>query len=344
MQLSLFHNTPDLSPTIPYILAVSLRDEVIPPHNTFHVPVYRQQAGEQTPFYNVEICGFRLEAEAPEALIGPSARLLHGLINMARLPTYIFVAGASLLIYPVYTVGDEVFATTPGGPIFRHVELAKVRSFLSDYLHRMEELGRVGDVETLHVRGIDVNTLGLIRPSFYLKKRAPGEDEFWAPVFRSEDGRILYTYAASAKREVPMAGGEEVLALHRVVAEALMAQGRLHDPYDLRPDRLFPATLQQFLGHLSPQPYHLSFPAAAPPVAIPLFRNGKAYIAVEHRQEEARYSIFAGYDPADLRQRVTQDFQRRRLIPPGAQLDLISHTTLTSSPFLSHPNQEIVTQ
>ncbi len=104
-----------------------------------------------------------------------------------------------MLVYPVYTVGDEVYATTPGGPVFRHVELAKVREFLSDCLHTMEEIGSVDRAETLHVRGIDKNTLGLIRPSFYLKKRVPSEAEFWAPVFKSEDGRSIYTYAARAK-------------------------------------------------------------------------------------------------------------------------------------------------
>ena len=56
-------------------------------------------------------------------------------------------------------VGDEVFVTTPGGPVFRDVELAKVRGYLSDYLHTMEELGTADHVETLHVRGVDRNTL-----------------------------------------------------------------------------------------------------------------------------------------------------------------------------------------
>ncbi|NUQ38186.1 MAG: hypothetical protein HUU23_10370 [Caldilineales bacterium] len=344
MQLALFHNLPALGQSIPFILAASLRDEVIPPHNTFHIPVYLEQPAGRPPLFNVEICGFRLEAEAPEALIGPSARLLSGLINMARLPTYLFVAGLSRLLYPVYTIGDEVFATTPGGPVFRHVELAKVRRWLSDYLHTMAELGQVGETETLHVRGVDMNTLGLARPAFYLKKRVQGEEEFWAPVFVAEDGLSLYTYAASAKRQTPIQDGREVLALHAQVAEALMAQGRLHDPCDLRPDRLFPADLQRFCHHLTLQPYHLLCDHRDRPQQIPLYRNGKHYVAVEHRQTEDRYNLFIGVHPADLRDRVAQDLRRRQLLPADADLTLISHHAFPSSPIPSHPTQEIVLQ
>lgn len=312
MKLAIFKGADAIKDASPYVMSVSMTEEVVPPHNTFHVPVYKT-GSDAASIYSVEICGFRLEADMPEALIPPSRRLLDGLINSARLPTYVFAASDSLLVYPVYTIGDEVFATTPGGPIFRHVELAKVRSYLSEYLHTMKELGTVNHAETLHVRGIDKNTLGLIRPAFYLKKRVPGEVDFWAPVFRSEDGRTIYTYAASAKREAPVDNGYEILELHGIVAEALREQGRLNDPHDLRPDRLYPARLTPLRSTLVSQPYQLSFhsPGDQAPTSLPLYRNGKAYVVIEHRRSEDRYNLYLGHDPRDLCDRVSSDFVRR---------------------------------
>ncbi len=114
-------------------------------------------------------------------------------------------------------------------------------------------------METLHVRGVDKNTLGLVRPIYYLKKRVPGEAEFWAPVFKSEDSRTIYTYAASAKREAPIDSGHEIMALHAMVAEALRKDGRLDNPYDLRSDRVFPDEAKDLLATLTLQPYQLRF-------------------------------------------------------------------------------------
>ncbi len=329
MKLSIFKNAESEATQMPYILCVSLDGDVIPPDTTYHVPIYLDQTmaalGRSARRYNVEICGFRLEATRPDDLLAPAATLLSGLINMARLPTYIFAAAQSMLIYPVYTVGDEVFATTPGGPMFRHVELAKVRSYLSDYLHTMKELGTLNGHETLHVRGVDNNTLGLIRPTFYLKKRVIGENEFWAPVFRALDRRTIYTYAASAKREVQVDAGREVLDLQAVVAEALMADNRLSDPYDLRPDRLFADTWEQLKAHLQPQPYSLRYPAnGSGIVEIQLYRYGKAYLAAEHRDSEGRYNLLLARDPDDLRRRAAQEFVRRRLITEETAVELIS--------------------
>jgi hypothetical protein len=327
MKLSIFNNATSETAQIPYILSATLDGDVIPPDTTYHVPIYLDQtlralSGSATR-YNLEICGFRLEAASPEELLAPVARLLPGLINMARLPTYIFAAADSMLIYPVYTVGDEVFATTQGGPMFRHIELAKVRGYLSDYLHTMEELGTLNGHETLHVRGVDTNTLGLIRPAFYLKKRVVGENEFWAPVFRALDRRTVYTYAASAKREVRVDDAREVLDLQAVVAEALMADGRLSDPCDLRPDRLFADTWEQLKTHLQVQPYSLRYPAnGAGIVESPLYRYGKTYLAAEHRDSEGRYNIFLARDPDDMRHRVAQEFIRRKLVAEGSAVKL----------------------
>jgi len=327
MKLSIFKNAENEAPRIPYVLCASLDGDVIPPDTTYHVPIYLDQTvaalGRSTRRYNVEICGFRLEATRPDELLAPTATLLSGLINMARLPTYIFAADQSMLIYPVYTVGDEVFATTQGGPMFRHVELAKVRTYLSDYLHTMEELGTLNGHETLHVRGVDSNTLGLIRPAFYLKKRVVGENEFWAPVFRALDRRTVYTYAASARREVRVDDGREVLDLRAVVADALMADSRLGDPYDLRPDRLFADTWEQLKAHLQPQPYNLRYPAnGSGIVETQLYRYGKMYLAAEHRDSEGRYNILLACDPDDLRRRAAQEFVRRRLITDEAAVKL----------------------
>lgn len=330
MKLSIFNNSAGPRNAAPYVLSADLTGHVIPPDTHYHVPIYVDRAeggtGRSPARYNVEICGFRLEAEEPTELLRPTAELLDGLINMARLPTYIFAAGHSMLIYPVYTVEDEVFATTPGGPVFRHVELAKVRSYLGDYLHTMEELGTLGRAETLHVRGVDSVTLGLMRPVFYLKKRVVGENEFWAPVFKSPSGRTVYTFAASAKREVPLNGGLEVLDLHAVVADALIADRRLQDPPDLRPDRLFPAIWHQLQAYLTSQPYVLHYTTKAgegtSDQMLPLYRYGKYYLTAEHRHNEDRYNLFLGKDPLDLRRRVAQELLRRGLITADSEVGL----------------------
>lgn len=322
MRLAIFKNG-ERQPAAPYIMSVSLDGDVAPPDLNYHVPIFKENG--QVNRYNVEICGFRLEAQAPDDLYKPTAQLLNGLINLARLPTYIFAAGHSMLIYPVYTDDDEVFATTPGGPVFRHVELAKVRSYLSDYLHTMEELGAPGATETLHVRGIDGNTLGLLRPVFYLKKRVQGETDFWAPVFKTPDGRSVYTYAASARRSVPVAGGREVMDLHAVVVDALIADRRLHDPLDLRPDRLFPANWAELRTHLDEQPYKLRYltPDRADLLTLPLYRYGKSYLAAEHRVVEDRHNLYLGEDPVDIRNRVAADLLRRKLIGSATEVELL---------------------
>ena len=321
MKLSIFDNDLSASHTMPFVLSIDLSDEVIPPHTHFLAPLFVEQGEDSPRSFHVELCGFRLEADSPQALLAPSAQLLSGLINHARLPTYVFVAGDSLQVFPVYTIGDEVMATTPGGPIFRHVELAKVRSYLSEYLHTMQLLGAVDHLETLHVRGVDSSSLGLIRPRFYLKKRVPGENAFWAPVFPSVDGQRLYAYAASAKHEIHTANALAILALHDRVAGALIADGRLRDPYDLRPDRLFPQDWEALKAHLSPQPYSLQV-SGSKRCVLPIFRRGNAYLAVEHRIEENRYQLFLGRNPRDLLARVVADLERRGLIKSAEEVTL----------------------
>lgn len=319
MPISLVRNTAKNHDSVPYLMRLDLSTEVIEPNTVFHVPVHLQrQAGQGIvkDIYSAEICGFRIEAGNLQNVVRLAERLVPGLINLARLPTYIFVARRSRRIYPVYTVGDEVFATTPGGPMFRHVELAKVREYLSEYLHAVGELGAPGKSETLHVRGVNTETLALVRPVFYLKKRVPGENEFWAPVFPSDDGQTIYTYAASAKREVPVTDGHEVLALRDVVAEALIADRRLRHPFDLRVDRLLPDYWARLQGALKPQPQQLlAGSSGGAALALPIFRNAQVLLAAEERSDEGRWGLFVGASVEDLRNRVGQDLYRRGLIP-----------------------------
>jgi len=310
MIISMEQNKANPTGEIPFLLHAENTSLTIDLETTFHIPVHAYSNGQTT--YNAEVCGFRVEADSPEELPLLVDRLLRGLVNMARLPTYVFIARRSRQMYPVYTVGDEVFATTPGGPVFRHVELAKVRDFLSDYLHAVGELGAPGKSDTLHVRGINMETLGLIRPIFYLKKRpsSAGDNEFWAPVFLADDGQSIYTYAASGKREVDLAGGYEALLLRTQVAQALMAAKRLYENFDLRLDRLLPDYWAQVQATLKPGPARLVYDDRS----LSVYQNGRGIVAIEHRRSEDRYSLYIGRDIDDLRDRTAYDFVRRGLI------------------------------
>jgi hypothetical protein len=321
MYLSLMRNIAEDKDVIPYFVCVDLSTEVVAPNPVFRLPVYWQRTDGRGSLikerYNVEVCGFRIETGNIHQIVRLVEQLLPGLINMARLPTYIFIARRSRRMYPVYTIEDEVFVTTPGGPVFRHVELANVRRYLSEYLHEMGELGTPGKSETLHVRGVHTGSLALIRPVFYLKKRIPDENEFWAPVFPSLSGRMIYTYAASARREVEITGDQEVLALQDVVARALMADRRLKDKYDLRPDRLMPDYWARLRVTLTPEPLKLEVfdnNGTANGAKIDLYRSGGLQIAVETRSDENRFGLFLGRDTSDLRDRVARDYLRRGLI------------------------------
>jgi hypothetical protein len=307
MNITLTENTGADTDRIPYYARIEIETVTIDAGTVFEVPVYVNYSGLNK-VYNLEMCGFRLETAYLEDLPRGAARQLNGLVNMARLPSYVFIARRAGGIYPVYTLNNEVIAVTPGGPIFRHVELAKVREYLTDYLHRVKVLGDDGLSDKLHVRGVDMHTLGLRRPIFYLKKRVPGQMDFWAPVFESGNGRFIYTYAVNARRQVPVADGREVLNLRALVAEVLGKDGRLPDPYDLRPDRLFPNRWQQLRRQLQAEG-----DLAANGKMLALFRDGETLIGVESRPKEERYSLFLSRDADDLRQRTQTDFDRRGL-------------------------------
>ncbi|MBK8903430.1 MAG: hypothetical protein IPM53_19765 [Anaerolineaceae bacterium] len=294
--------------THPYIARVEITSATMNVGTVYQIPVFVEYSGLQKTF-GVDVCGFRVTAKHPQQLIDPLYRLLHGLINASRLPNYVFIARRARAVFPVYTINNEVMAITQGGPYFKHVELAKVREYLTDYLHQIGVLGEKGLSDKLHVRGVSQSTLGLRRPIFYLKKRVAGQTDFWAPVFRAADGKTIYTYAVNQRREVPKAAGMEVMDLWELVAKALIGDGRLQNKFDLRPDRLFPTHWQEVHSHL-----HEERPLQINQIELPQYRDGLHWLAVEARPDEDRFGLFLGHSAEDLAQRVRSDFQRRGLL------------------------------
>ncbi|MFK7805819.1 MAG: hypothetical protein AB8G95_29585 [Anaerolineae bacterium] len=286
------------------ILDVS--DETVHPQRVHHVPVFKNPTESG---YFADVCGFRTKAKEVEGLAKPILELSDGLINMARFPRHVFVARRAKRVYPIYTIGNEVVVTTPGGPVFQHVELAKVREYLTDYLHEAEILGEKGVSDKLHVRGTSLNTLQLRRPVLYLKKRKVNEEEFWAPVFETEQQDGLYTYAASERREVKSEyGGKGVLVLTRIVAEALKTEKRLNDIYDLRPDRLQPDFWEMLKPNLTS-----AGTKEISSKSVELYTSDAMHIGVEYRDEEDRYGLFLSDSAQGLEERIMADFKRRSI-------------------------------
>ena len=305
--------------TVPYLAQVEITTAgAEETYTKFRIPVHWYHLRDKS-VYRVEVCGFQLDAHTPDEIPSGLEKLLPVLVYMARLPTYVFVARHSRYLYPVYTIGDEVIATTRGGPNFRHVELAKVREYLTDYLWSIGELWAPGNKDRLHVRGVHSESLGLVRPVFYLKKRAqhPQDNEFWAPVFPSDDEDSIYTYAASAKCEEVVNCGHEVLRLRAQVAQALIADKRLQEELDLRVDRVMQPYWQRVAAILTPLPCQLVYGN----IRLDVYQNREDRLAVEHRpNDENRVSLYFGRDANDLRDRTAQDFVRRGLIGDSASL------------------------
>jgi len=311
MKFTLEPNSNGDQQTVPFHVRVDIVTATIDTGSVFYVPVEVRHQGMKKTFA-VNIAGWELASERPEVLPGKISQFLPRLISLARLPSYVFIARRAGAIYPVYTIGSEVYATTPGGPIFRHVELAKVREYLTDYLHAAGVLGEKGLSDKLHTRGLNRTTLGLRRPIFYLKKRIPGEVDFWAPVFESGDGKHIYCYAADERREVPMIGGVEVLYLQQMVAMALKTDKRLKAPFDLRPDRLFPEYWERLKATLS-----AGEPITVNGLTFPVFTNENGLIALEERKEEDRPSLYLGKNEEELRTRIAVDLERRGILVNG---------------------------
>ncbi len=310
MKISVERNTADdmYGRNYPYIARVEIISATMNVGTVYQIPMFVEHVGLQKSF-GVDVCGFRVAAKHPQQIVEPLNRLLHGLINASRLPDYVFIARRARAVFPVYTINEQVMAVTKDGPVFKHVELAKVREYLTDFLHQAGILGEKGLSDKLHVRGVSRATLGLRRPIFYLKKRVAGQTDFWAPVFQAANGRTIYTYAVNQRREVPKASGMEVMDLWEMVAEALMADGRLQNKFDLRPDRLFPTHWQEILRHLHEQP-----PLQIGQQELRQYRDGLHWLAVETRPDEERFGLFLGRSATDLAARVRSDFQRRGLL------------------------------
>jgi hypothetical protein len=294
---------------IPYFIQVDIQMVQL---TRVKIPIWAQAAYHRKALYSMEICGFHFEGNSAEELAMLAERTLATLVYRARLPTYTFMARHSHHAFPVYTIQDEVMAITPGGPTFRHVELAKVRDYLTNYLETTGDLWLPGHQDKLHVRGIQAESLALVRPWFYLKKRPMlnNEHEFWAPAFPADDGQHIYTFAASGRREVEIAGGHEVLQLKSQVAQALIADKRLHHNHDLRIDRLLPevwAKVESVLIKTADCLY-------CPNLALPIYQYSELLIALEYRATEKRYSLYIGQNRIDLRESAATDLVRRGLI------------------------------
>lgn len=309
MQLTLERTvaTDTIAALYPYKIRVEIISATKDQGRVYEIPVFVHYNGLKKTF-GVELFGFHLKAAKPHALVPKAEELLHGLITAVRFPTYMFIARRAKAIFPVYTIGDEVVATTQGGPVFRHVELAKVREYLTDYLHIAHILGENGRSDKLHVRGISRHTLGLRRPVMYLKKRVVGEVDFWAPVFQSGNGRFIYAYAASQRHETERQG-DEVLTLQHTIACALQRDKRLTNPLDLRPDRLMPSYWQRLERILD-----CVGKTAVGNTTIPLYKKDNLYFGLEIREDEERYGLFLGTSVQDVTERARADYARRGLL------------------------------
>ncbi len=293
--------------SIPFIAHVECNQLVNRgPH--FQIPVRASYTGMKKT-YSVEVSGFRLTTEHVNNVPTLIERLMEGVTRLGRIPHYVFIARDAGVVYPVYTIDDEVLAPTPYGPLFQHIELAVVRKRLGDYLHDIKVLGAKGRTDKFHVRGVDRHTLQLVRPIFYLKKRdVTKEDDFWAPVFRSKEGGHIYAYAASDRREAVIDSGKEVLVLHNLVANVLKDDGRLTNKFDLRPDRLFAEMWEQLKATLIDNGDELTVSG----VSIPIYTAADGVtIGLEARLDEERYSLFLGGDIDGVREQAAADFARR---------------------------------
>lgn len=308
MKISFERNIEQNNDTIPYFLHIETRASELDWGRQYRVPVILSHGL----FYVVEICGVRIEAETFRELVPKVQSQLLALENMSRMPTYVFITRRSRKLFPVYTVGDHVVAVTPQGVSFKHVELAKVREYLTDYLHQVGLLGPLDRGDKLHVRGVHKETLALNRPVFYLKKKAvqKKENEFWAPVFQSRTSNVIYAYAANTRHETELDEGQEVFELRHKVAEALIADNRLGNNYNLRADRLMPDLWEKVRSNLKKLPGDIVYDG----IKLPMYLRNGLTVALEYRSKEDRYSLYLGANDEDLLHRVGQDLVRRELI------------------------------
>lgn len=310
MQIKLVKNTASNSASVPYFAEVNMDKDVTHLWRNYRIPVYYNKTKKRG--YSAEIAGFQVGSDTSDRMPALMKHLIENLVNVARLPNYVFIARRAKQVYPVYTIEDEVIVVTPTGPIFRHVELAKVRQYLTEYLHKIRVLGKDGKSDKLHVRGIDPNTLGLRRPVLYLKKRDAADGApFWAPVFENGPKDGIYAYAASSRRDVANESAfSAVWELRQLVAELLVADHRLGDVNDLRADRIMPGYWQGLSTQLAPTGKTL----VADALRMPIYEIQSKFVAVERRENENRNGLYVGDSVEDLAGRVAKDILRRGLI------------------------------
>mgnify|MGYP001408448406 CR=1 FL=1 len=322
MQIELERNTSDDRKTIPYYVHIELAPLAAPIHGTkFRIPIFLHWIRGQNG-YVAELCSYYMEARSPQGILNQVRKVAPSLLNFNRMPTYLFIARHARKVYPVYTKGNEVIAiTTPGGPVVRHVELAVVRQRVTAFLNKSKALGQPGQADKLHVRGVHQETLGLIRPIYYLKKRpqSDNDQEFWAPVFPSSSHAAIYAYAVNERREVEIDAGREVFRLRSLVAQALIGDKRLHDDLDLRVDRLLPKYWQKVQAHLERLSRALQFNN----ICLDLYQTQFGVMALEYRTDEDRYSFYLGLDEHDLCQRAGRDLMRRGYISSPAMVEIV---------------------
>ena len=294
---------------IPWFITVEILTATADRGRIYRIPIHVRYVGMSKHFY-VEICGIRLNSQSkPVELLKPTEKLLRTILNVSRFPTYMFMARRAGHLYPVYTINDEVIITTQGGgPVFRHIELAKVRLYLTDYLHDIKVLGKDGKSDKLHVRGVNPHTLGLRRPVFYFKKRVSGQEDFWAPVFETGDGAGIYTIAVNNRREVLKKDGNEVLELQALTAEALKQDRRLTDPHDLRSDRLMPEYWDRLEKNLH---FDQTIRLGQRDLGLYYTEGEKLCLLTEKRPHENRFGLFFGKNRDDVVARAGRDFARR---------------------------------
>ena len=123
--------------------AVALRRRALPAGDVGDAPVPAgDQEPRELPAAGDVVGGHRRE---PRVVLEPVEQLCRSLLNMSRFPSYVFIARRAGHVYPAYTVEEEVvITTTGGGPVFRHVELARVHHYLTEYLHQIKILGKDG--------------------------------------------------------------------------------------------------------------------------------------------------------------------------------------------------------
>ena len=150
-----------------------------------------------------------------------------------------------------FTLSATKCLQRPGGPQFRHVELAWVREYLTDYLNTIGILGN-GSQDDRCTYGVDTTTLEMIRPLFYFEengwrgRRISGHRFSFRPKLKPiRPPFTLYVASGPAAQHLRCCARHSGIARHRC-RSADRRQKRLNASYDLRIDRIFAETLGSY--------------------------------------------------------------------------------------------------